>query len=189
MRTGVLNFSINRPDFRRPRPGTIRRANQWSSSSRVRVIGLVIGAGKLVGGRRGDSLEGSFCETQPIWRSCCFLPSKANLGFGGECRCGGTFVVSVGHGGWGMFGYFLYVVDFMDVIDAIFLNWTFFWFRHHASLSPGQTAKPRTGKYSSDWNQSGVVSHTVTTVWCTELGTTLSIGFKTPLKFRPASAA
>ena len=31
-------------------------------------------------------------------------------------------------------------------------------------------------EYSSDRNQFGVVSHTITTVWCTELGTTLPYG-------------
>ena len=98
-------------------------------------------------------------------------------------------MVSVVRGGWGMVRRFSYVVDFTYFIDERFLNWTFFGLRYHASLSLRQTAKPRTGKYSSDWNQSGVVSHTATTVWCTELGTTLCIGFKTPMKFRPTSAA
>src|SRR4030095_9831249 len=41
-----------------------------------------------------------------------------------------------------------------------------------------QPAKPRKRRYSSRRNQSGMVLRTVTTVWCTELGTTLLIGFE-----------
>jgi hypothetical protein len=51
------------------------------------------------------------------------------------------------------------------------------WLRHCDSPLLGQTAKPRTGNTLLIVNQSGVVSPTVTTAWCTELGTTLLIGF------------
>jgi hypothetical protein len=43
-------------------------------------------------------------------------------------------------------------------------------------LSAQVAAKSRKWKYSPNWNQTGVLPQAVTTVWRTELGTTLLIG-------------
>ena len=50
-------------------------------------------------------------------------------------------------------------------------------FGHIPDLSTQATAKSRKWKYSFKRNQPGVLTQTVTTVWRTELGTTLLIGF------------
>jgi hypothetical protein len=47
----------------------------------------------------------------------------------------------------------------------------------YLTLSTQATAKSRKWKYSFKRNQPGVLPQTVTTVWRTELGTTLLIGF------------
>jgi hypothetical protein len=44
-------------------------------------------------------------------------------------------------------------------------------------LSAQVEAKSRKSRYSFEGNQPGVLPQTVTTVWRTELGTTLQIGF------------
>jgi len=44
-------------------------------------------------------------------------------------------------------------------------------------LSAQVEAKSRKWKYSPNWNQPGVLPQAVTTIWRTELGTTLVFGF------------
>ena len=53
----------------------------------------------------------------------------------------------------------------------------FFCLGIHLILATQATAKSRKGKHSFNRNQPGVLPQTVTTVWRTELGTTLLIGF------------
>ena len=50
-------------------------------------------------------------------------------------------------------------------------------FRNYLILFVQATAKSRKWKYSFDRNQPGLLPQTITTVWRTELGTTLLIGF------------